>query len=823
MLKKFCTLFLVGVLVLSNLGFREGGYRDLETADLVTVDTSNFSGNLNSQDDTVQKALDTLDALTTGGLTSLNGLTGATQTFSTGTSGTDFGISSSGTAHSFNLPTASGSNRGALSSTDWTTFNSKFTLPSLTSGSALFSNGTTIAQDNQGYLYNDTENRLSVFTTLGNEVLTNGTFTGSATGWTVPSGMAYSANAVSKTSNGTGALTQNISVYVLREYLLTYTISGWTVGTVTPSFGGVTGTAVGANGTYTERFVVSSSAALTFTPTNTARFTIDSISLKPLTGNNQKSNINTGGLSIEGSWSNGSPNTTRAMTFNNDGSYTWTDYRFAGVLRGAIGANSSGGIDMYASGGNYFGFYYGNSGLTSNSLFAYLYPTAFIHNSGYGAFASGVMAGSQSANTSTLQSAGGLALKTKSLTASGTLDNTATHWLLDATDASACAGTPAVTACSTYSASGQVTCESHLPCSYNAGTSCTVYNGDISGCSGAGSPCAPDTSSCAGPTSDPDCSNQNSAYGGTCTLNYTSSTCSSFTNTTDCNAASPCYATLGGDCNTLSDGGGDGTSCATQPECSYDSGTGVCSLTFFTSCDGDNSFYSCDGTYNNGNCGGGSFGVSCNGTVSCASYSSSGACVAETDCLWSSVLNGQLVDGLSYPDRTLFVSNDASNGSDSIIYPATTSPATTINGASSYTLANYQDGVHLNFYQKTKPCSTYVTEGTCTPTGCTPVPANCSYDTMTGDCTGDAVCTAHNGDQTTCEATTYFSYCSGIEIISRDWRVYADVKKASSTGWAMSNVTSDKVLDANSTTLSELADVVGTLVNALKDRGDIAS
>ena len=59
------------------------------------------------------------------GLNALNGLTDQVQYFATGTSGTDFAISSVTDTHTFNLPTASATNRGALSSADWTTFNNK--------------------------------------------------------------------------------------------------------------------------------------------------------------------------------------------------------------------------------------------------------------------------------------------------------------------------------------------------------------------------------------------------------------------------------------------------------------------------------------------------------------------------------------------------------------------------------------------------------------------------------------------------------------------------------------------------------------------------
>jgi hypothetical protein len=106
------------------------------------------------------------------GLTALNGLTAQVQNFATGTSGTDFGISSATSTHTFNLPTASATNRGALSSADWSTFNSKLSgltvgttpITSGTVGRVLFEGTGNVLQESANFFWDNTNIRLGIST-----------------------------------------------------------------------------------------------------------------------------------------------------------------------------------------------------------------------------------------------------------------------------------------------------------------------------------------------------------------------------------------------------------------------------------------------------------------------------------------------------------------------------------------------------------------------------------------------------------------------------------------------------------------------------------
>ncbi len=101
--------------------------------------------------------------LTDNGITSLNGLTALSQTFATGSSGTDFSITSTTSTHTFNLPTASAVNRGALSSADWSTFNSKVG-GSGTSGQVAYWTGTSSQSGSNNLFWDNTNGRLGIGT-----------------------------------------------------------------------------------------------------------------------------------------------------------------------------------------------------------------------------------------------------------------------------------------------------------------------------------------------------------------------------------------------------------------------------------------------------------------------------------------------------------------------------------------------------------------------------------------------------------------------------------------------------------------------------------
>lgn len=73
----------------------------------------------------IQAQINAITAVTGVGVSSINGLSTPVQLFAMDTAGLDFAIASFGTTHTFSLPTASASARGALSSADWSAFFAK--------------------------------------------------------------------------------------------------------------------------------------------------------------------------------------------------------------------------------------------------------------------------------------------------------------------------------------------------------------------------------------------------------------------------------------------------------------------------------------------------------------------------------------------------------------------------------------------------------------------------------------------------------------------------------------------------------------------------
>jgi hypothetical protein len=128
----------------------------------VYVNVSGRTITMHTQDSNLSEVITTF----TTGITALNGLTAQVQNFATGTSGTDFNISSVTSTHTFNIPTASASNRGLLSTSDWTTFNNKqsaLTNPITgtgTAGQIGYFNGTTSLTSSSTFTFTPTSQLL---------------------------------------------------------------------------------------------------------------------------------------------------------------------------------------------------------------------------------------------------------------------------------------------------------------------------------------------------------------------------------------------------------------------------------------------------------------------------------------------------------------------------------------------------------------------------------------------------------------------------------------------------------------------------------------
>jgi hypothetical protein len=249
----------------------------------VFVTTSGRTIVLHTENSNLCQVITTLST----GVNAINGLTAQVQNLATGTTGSDFAISSAGSTHTFNLPTASAANRGALSSADWSTFNGKqdsiglttvgtnlATLPNPSAVRYLRINAdNTVSALTLAQLKTDLSVGTDISVVLASDVLTVGTGFEDVTGlsFAVTAGKTYkwratiryamvSGTAIFSTNGPTAVITNSrftITTNTTTNAVTNQTVYDQGANVVTSSAGLATGDGivrVSASGTWTIRF-----------------------------------------------------------------------------------------------------------------------------------------------------------------------------------------------------------------------------------------------------------------------------------------------------------------------------------------------------------------------------------------------------------------------------------------------------------------------------------------------------------------------------------------------------------------------------------------
>jgi len=161
----------------------------------------------------------------TSGLTALNGLQAQVQNFATGTSGTDFAISSSGSTHTFNLPDASAANRGVITTGTQTI-----------AGAKTFSSNVTASITGNAGTATALQTARTIGTTTGDATSAGSTFNGTANNTNALTLATVNANVGSF-----GSATQSPTYTVNGKGLITAAANV----TITPAVGSISGLGTG--------------------------------------------------------------------------------------------------------------------------------------------------------------------------------------------------------------------------------------------------------------------------------------------------------------------------------------------------------------------------------------------------------------------------------------------------------------------------------------------------------------------------------------------------------------------------------------------------